>query len=142
MYATQQALIALIEQHFTYSQPVHVDAYAGQIEGDAIKSTVRLPAVFVMVQGGEVMKQADNTVRVTLIVITDSKVLDKKSKKNANLQLASELAAWLLERNIFFGEISPYRTYHIQNPVDVGIHSITDRHCVAVLFLTIKDRIA
>jgi len=143
MYNLQQALIDHISDNFTGATIRTIQPYAGELEGNAIKATQPVPAVFVFVKGDKIRRNQDDDVDVALIVITDSKSLDPATKRNNNLQLSSTLAAWLAQEanELFYSTAAPTRAYHIIPEIEIRIHSITTKYCAVIIGLQIKDRI-
>jgi len=140
MYTCQLSLVNHIKNQFEYAGLQTVEIFAKELdEKGAVKTTKPLPAIFIMFTDGKRPKTNDPGYNFNVIVITSSKSLDPKTKERNNLQLASNLAEWLMERDIFFAT-GGAKSYQILPEIEIGVYALTDRHCVVVLGTSVVER--
>jgi len=135
-YDCQTALKAHLATEFKKPDVRTIDILAGELEEDAITSTVILPAVFVMFRSGA-LNPDRSSYEFPVVVATESMSLDKKTSQRNNLELAALVADFLLANPVF--ESADGGRYQIGPEMQAGLYALNDRHCVIVLHPNISD---
>jgi len=136
MNTTQNALVAHILAAKAMLGLNTVEAYAGQLAPDSIKMNKKLPACYVMfISGNPVSEEREN--QFDLLVITESRSFDRKTKQTNNLATVSTLAEWLVhDDNICF--IYNGERFWIQNgDPDISARTIVQDNRFTVIALSI-----
>ncbi len=137
MYNCQQALIAHLEAG-GFSDARTIAAYAGQLK-EAVKLTQLIPALLpVYILGRPAAQEPYH--QFDLLVITESQLLEKKTSKNLNLQLAAQVAAYL-QTSYIWKPLSGAGVYELdREELDARLILQDARFTVIALGLKIYDR--
>jgi hypothetical protein len=136
LYDCQTALKAHLATEFKKPDVRTIDILAGELEEDAISDTVVLPAIFVMFRSGA-LNPDRSSYEFPIVVATESMSLDKKTSQRNNLELAANVADFLLQNPIFAS--TEGGAYQISPDMQAGLYALNDRHCVIVLHPQISD---
>ena len=137
MYNCQTNLITHLATGFSSPTVRTIKAYAGELR-DASKVTEIVPAILVLYDDGEPISQ-EKYHNFEIIILTESRVLDKVTNQENNLALSSQVAAWLKANPTFLK--SGGGTYYVHpEKMHARTGAITDRFAVVLLKTTIEDR--
>ena len=140
MLFCQDALLHHIGVEFTSPTVKTLKPYAGEIREPATLTQL-VPSVFsVYTDGLPVSENPEH--RFDLVCVTESRVLNKETSKNANLQLSTDICQYLKDKPIFTRQGGTGKgTYHVDpEQTQARIGSITDRHAIVIISLVIFDR--
>ena len=99
MYQAQQALIKHIRAGFNTTQIRTIEEYAGELK-DAPQLRKLCPAVLLLFADGNPLDEQKRHV-FDALVITRNRALDKKKNLKNNLELVSDIAAYLRAHFVF-----------------------------------------
>jgi hypothetical protein len=138
VYTAQISLLNHIRVNYTEDIPT-IDILYSKIEDEAKKVNSAIPALYALYTASDVYKAKDHNHEFPLVVLTDSKHMDKDSHYASGIGLASRLSQWLLAHQLF-NDANTTRVYEIKSPVHIEPYSITERYMIALLLIKLEDR--
>lgn len=137
MYNCQLALITHLKRQFTAPAVYTVKEYSGELANADQVSDI-LPAILtIFIDGRPMAQEAEH--EFDLLIITENRALVAEDASNENLELSSQVAAYLQEHYIFAAN-GRAGTYEIAREQTRARTILNDaRFCIIAISLLIKD---
>ena len=139
VYNAQIALLNHIRANYTETIPT-IDLLLSKIEDEAAKRSRQLPALYALYTASDIYKAKDHSHEFPLVVLCDSKIMDRPTHYSDAVGLAARLTDWLLAHNQYHNEDGD-RCYQLVSPIHIEPYQVTDKYTIMLLFVKVNDRV-